>query len=61
MITCIASIVFIELNFIAAFLLVRKTWDDRFDSKVAGKWGGGVDTPLRAILIILIRSGTDKL
>ena len=25
------------------------------------KWGGGVDTPLRAILIILIRSGTDKL
>ena len=43
MITCIASIVFIELNFIAAFLLVRKTWDDRFDSKVAG--GGGLGGP----------------
>ena len=44
MITCIASIVFIELNFIAAFLLVRKTWDDRFDSKVAGG-GGGLGGP----------------
>ena len=73
MFTCIASIVFIELNFIAAFLLVRKTWDDRFAGKVGGRgWGilvmggdcemgRGVDTPLRAILIILIRSGTDKL
>ena len=43
MFTCIASIVFIELNFIAAFLLVRKTWDDRFAGKVGG--GGGMGDP----------------
>ena len=38
-------IVFIELNFTVAFLLIRKTWDDRFAGKVGG-WeilrnGGG--------------------
>ena len=30
-------IVFIELHFTVAFLLIRKTWNDRF----AGKVGGG--------------------
>ena len=42
-------IVFIDLNFTVAFLLVRKTWDDQFADKVGGmgdfkKWlgGGGV-------------------
>ena len=34
---CFTCIVFIELNFTVAFLLLRKTWDDRF----AGKVGGG--------------------
>ena len=34
----IPSTVFIELNFTVAFLLLRKTWDDRFVSKVRG-WG----------------------
>ena len=34
----------IELNFTVAFLLIRKTWDDQFVSKVWGigdfkKWG----------------------
>ena len=33
---CFKWIVFIELNFIVAFLLIRKTLDDRF----AGKMGG---------------------
>ena len=54
-------IVFIELHFPVAFLLIRKTWDDRFAGKV-GEWEilrnggggilvmeGGVDTPLRTI------------
>ena len=27
-------IVFIELNFTVAFLLIRKTWDDQFAGKV---------------------------
>ena len=45
---CFTFIVFIELNFTVAFLLVRKTWDDQFADKVGGmgdfkKWlGGGV-------------------
>ena len=30
-------VVFIELNFTFAFLLIRKTWDDRFVGKV-GEW-----------------------
>ena len=54
-------IVFIELHFTVAFLLIRKTWNDRFAGKVGGmgdfkKWGwgilvmeGDVDTPLRTI------------
>ena len=57
---CFTWIVFIELNFIAGFLLIRKTWDDRFTVKV-GVWGilkngggmilkWGVDTPLRTML-----------
>ena len=29
---------FIELYFTAAFLLIRKTWEDRFAGKVGG-WG----------------------
>ena len=41
---CFTWIVFIELNFIVAFLLIRKTVDDRFAGKVGGigdlkKWG----------------------
>ena len=36
---CFTWIVFIELNFTVAFLLIRKTWDDRF----AGKEGGMVN------------------
>ena len=36
--SCFTWIVFIELNFTVAFLLIRKTWDDRFDGKV-GRWG----------------------
>ena len=35
---CFTWIVFIELNFTVAFLLIRKTWDDRFAGKVQG-WG----------------------
>ena len=35
---CSTWIVFIELNFTAAFLLIRKTWDDGF----AGEVGGGI-------------------
>ena len=31
---CFTSIVFIELNFTVAFLLIRKTWDGRFAGKV---------------------------
>ena len=33
---CFTWIVFIELNFTVAFLLIRKTWDDRFAGKVGG-------------------------
>ena len=29
-------IVFIELNFTVAFLLIRKTWDDQFVGKIGG-------------------------
>ena len=35
---CFTQIVFIELNFTVAFLLIRKTWDDRYAGKVGG-WG----------------------
>ena len=34
---CSTWIVFIELNFTVAFLLIRKTWNDRFTGKV-GEW-----------------------
>ena len=55
---CFTWIVFIEIHFTVAFLLIRKTWDDRFAGKVGRmgdfkKWGGGMilksggsDTPL---------------
>ena len=33
---CFTLTVFIELNFAVAFLLIRKTWDDRFAGKVGG-------------------------
>ena len=33
---CFTWIVFIECNFIFASLLIRKTWDNRFASKVVG-------------------------
>ena len=36
---CFTWILFIELNFRVTFLLIRKTWDDRFATKVCG--GGG--------------------
>ena len=46
---CFTWIVFIELNFTVAFLLIRKTWDDRFAGKLRDGWfyemggrGGGV-------------------
>ena len=35
---CFTWIVIIELNFPFAFLLIRKTWDDRFVGKVE-EWG----------------------
>ena len=35
---CSTRIVFIELNFTGAFLLIRKTWDDGFAGKM-GRWG----------------------
>ena len=35
---CFTWIVFIELNFTVAFLLIRKTWDDGFASEVGGGW-----------------------
>ena len=43
---CFTWIVFIELNFTVAFLLIRKTWVDGFASEVGG-WrilrnGGGI-------------------
>ena len=67
---CFTWIVFIELNFTVAFLLIRKTWDDRFTGKVGG-WGilkngggdpsnGGIilkwgdDTPLRTMISFVI-------
>ena len=33
---CFTWIVFLELNFTVAFLLIRKTWDDIFADKVKG-------------------------
>ena len=34
---CFTWIVFMELNFTAAFLLIRKSWDDRFAGKVGDR------------------------
>ena len=45
---CFKWIVFIELNFTGAFLLIRKTWDDRF----VGKVGGMRDFKIWGILVI---------
>ena len=61
---CFTWILFIEVNFTIASLLIRKTWDDWFASKIGG-WGilrnggilvmgydfemGGVDTLLRTM------------
>ena len=45
---CFKWIVFIELNFTVAFLLIRKTWDDRF----VGKVGGMRDFKIWGILVI---------
>ena len=57
-------IVFIELHFTVAFLLIRKTWNDRFAGKVGGcgilrnrgdlsnvgdDFEMGVDTPFQTI------------
>ena len=52
MLYCFTCILFIELNFTVAFLLIRKTWDGRFVGRVGGwgmilKWGG--DTLLRTM------------
>ena len=38
---CFSWIIFIELNLTVAFLLIRKTWDDRFADKVGGGGGDG--------------------
>ena len=55
---CFTWIVFIELNFTVAFLLIRKTRDGQFTGKVRG-WGilrneggggGGGDIPLQISL-----------
>ena len=61
---CFTWIVFIELNFTVAFLLLRKTWGDIFPGKVKGWrilknggilvmgrwfWNGKVDIPLRTM------------
>ena len=65
---CFTWIVFIELNFTVAFLLIRKPSNDWFPGKVVGWkilrnggilvmvqrfWNGGVDTLLRTMLNIL--------
>ena len=62
-------IVFIELHFTVAFLLIRKTWDDRFAGKMGG-WGilrnrgnpsnGRVDTPLQNMTKCLLNCGKKR-
>ena len=54
---CFTFILFIELNFTVAFLLVRKTWDDQFADKVGGmgdfkKWVGGGGYPSNGGIIL---------
>ena len=59
---CFTWIVFIELNFTVAFMLIRKTWDgegmacfqkwgDPSNGEIILKQGGGegADTPLRTL------------
>ena len=46
---CFTPIKFLELNVTVAFLLIRKTWDDRFAGKVGGGRGGGVGSPFRVV------------
>ena len=38
---CFTWIVFVELNFTVAFLLIRKTWEDLFGMGDFKKWEGG--------------------
>ena len=56
---CFTWIVFIELNFTVTFLLIRKTWDDRFVGNVGG-WeilrNGGDDTLLQTMLFFVTKS-----
>ena len=69
---CFTWIEFIELYFTVAFLLIRKTWDDRLTGKL-GRWEvlrnggillmrgmiftlGGLDTPLRDYYILYIKN-----
>ena len=67
---CFTWIVFTELNFTVVFLLIRKTWNDRFADEMEGGWGilrnggdpgnggmilkRGVDTPLRTMKLFWI-------
>ena len=46
---CFTWIVFIELNFTVAFLLIWKTWDDGFAGKVGGD---GVLYKMAGILVM---------
>ena len=63
---CFRWILFIELNFTVTFLLIRKTWDEQFASKVwrmgdFKKWGRGMiferggDTPLQTMHKLVVR------
>ena len=38
---CFTWIVFVELNFTVAFLLIRKTWEDLLGMGDFKKWEGG--------------------
>ena len=58
---CFTWIVFIKLNSTVVFLLIRKTWDDRFTGKMGG-WGilrnGGWD-PSNGAGLMLKWGGVD--
>ena len=45
---CFTWIAFIELDFTVTFMLIRKTWDDRFSGKV----GEGGFQEIRGILVM---------
>ena len=47
---CFTWIVFIELNFTVALLLIRENWDDAFAGKVGGM--GDVKRLRRGILVM---------